>query len=333
MTAACCLQPLARMVLIVTFVVSGLTACSRPADQAEHDEHAHHGSHAEEDAHGDGAAHEDHHEEGRVVLTPEQIAATGIVVQPAMPGRIDRGIALLGEVRPNGDRIAHIVPRFPGIARDVRRRLGDSVQAGDVLAVIESSESLAPYDLKTLIDGVVIEKHITRGEAVSREQSAFIVADLSTVWVDLAVYQKDLRDVRTGQAVRITGASDAPAAEGVVSYITPVVDQQTRTATVRVVLQNRDGDWRPGTFVTAHLLDPLEARIAIPKVALQTIEQRSVVFVEHDGAFEPRDVRIGRSGDTQVEVAVGLNPGELFVAANSFILKAELGKGAAEHDH
>ena len=127
-----------------------------------------------------------------VRLSPEQLAAAGIEIAAAGPGAVDIGTELVGEVHPNGDRLAHITPRFPGIVRDVLKNAGDPVRAGDVLAVIESSDSLAPYSMKTAIDGVVIAKDLTRGEAVERTKQAFVVADLASVWVDLAVYQKDL---------------------------------------------------------------------------------------------------------------------------------------------
>ena len=277
------------------------------------------------------------HEEGHdatalVHLTPEQIGAADITIATAGPGSIDAGVDLLGEVQPNGDRLAHVVPRFPGIVREVRKTIGDSVKSGDVLAVIESSESLAPYELKTLIAGLIIQKHLTLGEAVARETEAFVVADLSTVWVDLSVYQKDLSRIRMGQPVRVYGGEDIGDAEGRISYVTPSVDAVTRTATARIVLANPDGQWRPGMFITARVLEPIQVPLAVPHSAIQTVEGRSVVFVETEDGFQPRPVRLGREGGEVVEVVEGLAPGERFVAGNSFLLKAELGKGEAEHE-
>jgi cobalt-zinc-cadmium efflux system membrane fusion protein len=290
-----------------------------------HDEPTHHDDHGEE--------HDDDHGPARVRLTAEQIAYFGVTIVTAAPGTIDRGVFLPGEVRPNGDELAHIVPRFPGIVREVMRNAGDRVRAGDVLAVIESSESLAPYPLTTLIDGTIIEKHLTRGEAIERDQEAFVVADLSTVWVDLTVYQKDLPQLRVGQSVHVDGGPGLPEGTGTISYLTPVVDQPTRTATARVVLPNPDGDWRPGMFVRGHVLDPTPAALVIPRAAIQLVEREPVVFVETKDGFEPRPITVGRSGETHVEVLAGLRAGERLVGANSFLLKADLGKSAAEHDH
>ena len=289
-----------------------------------------------EDAAGSGVERREndrpHEDEKTIHLTGEQLAGAGITFAAAAPGIIDAGVDLLGEIRPNDNQLAHIVPRFPGIVREVRRTIGDAVRSGDTLAVIESSESLAPYELKTLIDGVIIEKHLTRGEAVSRESEAFVVADLSTVWVDLSVYQKDLPRVRLGQPARVHAGESVPDADGQISYITPSVDQLTRTATARVVLPNPDGRWRPGMFVTARAFQPIAVPLAIPHPAVQTVEGRAVVFVESAKGVEPRAVTLGREGGEQVEVLSGLSPGERFAATKTFLLKAELGKGEAEHE-
>jgi cobalt-zinc-cadmium efflux system membrane fusion protein len=292
----------------------------------EHGDHGH--DHGEREGH-----HGDEHGATAVRLTPGQMAYFGVTVAEAGPGSVDLGVFLPGEIRPNGDRLAHIVPRFPGIVRDVRKNVGDPVEAGDTLAVIESSESLARYELKTFIGGTVIEKHLTLGEAVNSDRQAFVIADLATVWVDLSVYQKDVLHVRTGQSVHIDGGPGLPEATGTISYITPVVDQPTRTATARVVLANPEGSWRPGMFVNAHVLDPAPAGIVVPRSAMQLVAQAPVIFVETDEGFEPRPVTIGRAGDTHVEIVAGLRPGERFVATNSFLLKAELGKSEAEHEH
>ncbi len=295
-------------------------------------------AHVHRDGDGEHADARDHaaREGGRgdyVRVGPEQRQRLGIALETAGPGTIDSFTELPGEVRPNGDRLAHIVPRYPGIVREVRKTVGDTVKAGEVLAVVESSESLATYQLTTAIDGVVIEKHLTQGEAIDRDKGAFLVADLANVWVDLAVFQKDLDKVARGQTVRIGAGKEVAPAEGVVSYLTPTVDPPTRTATARVVLPNGDGRWRPGMFVTGRVLAPVQASLVVPLTAVQTYEGNPVVFVERDQGFEPRPIVLGARGESLVAVLSGLEPGERFVASNSFLLKAELGKGEAGHEH
>jgi len=273
----------------------------------------------------------EHQSEG-IRISPDERAAFGVEVAAASPGRIDSGAELLGAVQPNGDRLAHIVPRFGGIVRDVRRAAGDFVHSGDVLATIESNESLAPYEVRTLIDGIVLKRHLTRGEAVDRERQAFVIADLSNVWVELSVYQRDLARVEVGQAVRVHTVEEGPSADGVVSYITPALDPETRTATARVVLANPGRRWLPGMFVAGRTLAGGEVGIAIPRQALQSLAGRRVVFVETGEGFEPRPVRLGLEGETFIEVVGGLSAGERIAVTNTFLLKAELSKTEAEHE-
>lgn len=291
------------------------------------DEHAHGNDHDGEDGH----AHEA--DPGEVHVTAEQRQRFAVTVAEAGPGEIDLGVDLPGEVHPDGNRVAHIVPRFPGIVKEVRRNIGDAVKSGDVLAVVESSESLAPYPLTTALDGTVIEKHLTRGEAIDRDKQAFVVADLSTVWVDASVFQKNLSRIHVGDRVLVFADDAAAAAEGTISYITPVVDAPTRTATARVVLPNTGGRWRPGMFVTVRALEAVQVPVAIDRRAVQTIDGKSVVFVETDHGFAIRPVVLGRGGPTRVEVLSGLAPGERYAVGNTFLLKAEAGRGTAEHEH
>lgn len=272
------------------------------------------------------------HGQGEPRFHVEDFERSGVRVVAASAGTVDVGFDLPGEVRPNGDRLAHLAPRFPGLVREVRKRAGDTVRTGEVLAVVES-ETLALFELKAAFDGIVVDRHVAPGEAVNRERPAFIVADLSTVWVDIHVYQSALPELRLGQAVRIAAAAGGAEAEGLVSYIAPVVDQATRTAGARVVLPNPEGTWRPGLFVTVTVLNPVPAPVVVARQAIHTFEDASVVFVVDGDHFEPRRVVLGRRGRTTVEVAAGLSPGDRFAEEGSFLVKAELGKGAAGHEH
>ena len=288
-------------------------------------------AHEEGKQHGDG---EEHHDEIR--MSAEQLAEHGISLAVAGPGTVDVAIELSGVIRPNGDHLAHIVPRFPGMVREVKRTVGDPVQAGDVLAIVESSSSLARYQLQTMIAGVVLERHVTLGDAVGSETQAFVVADLRDVWADLSLFQRDLARVRIGQTVRVSAKSFAEGertTDGKISYIAPIVDDATRTAVARTVLPNPSGSWRPGMFVAARVLDPQNAPVVVPEAAIQTVEGRAAVFVAKEEELEVRPVVLGRRGETQSEVVSGLEAGERFAATGTFLLKAELGKGAAEHEH
>jgi len=292
---------------------------------------------AEQHGHGQDhnpqSGHSEHHEDA-VKLSPSQIAEFGVEVGVVGPGRITTHVVLPGEVLPNADRIAHIVPRYAGIVREVRSRIGDTVTTGEVLAVIESSESLTPYELKTLMDGTVIAKHITRGEAVTRDTQAFVIANLSDVWIELSIYQRDLNRVNVGQHVSISTGHDHPGVDGMISYVSPVVDEDTRTSRARLVMSNPDGAWRPGMFVTGRVaVNAADVPIAVPLTALQSVEGRSVVFVQDDDGFEARAVELGRASTSHAEILSGLSAGERYVRKGGFILKAELGRSELSEGH
>lgn len=281
---------------------------------------------------------EDAHAEARRVELPEEVLEEfGVEVATAAPGVLIRSVSLPAEVRANENRLAHIAPRFAGVATDIRSEVGDRVEAGDTLAVIEGSQSLAPYPLRTLIGGVVIERHVTRGEPVSQERGPlFTVADLGTVWVDLSVYQRYLSDLSPGQRVVVSAGHGLAEAEGELSYVAPVVDEHTRTAIARVVLPNPEGIWRPGMFVTARVeIARDEVPVAVRRSALSTLDGRTVVFVRKGEGFEARPVVTGLQGEETVEVVSGLGPGERYVAHGAFTLKSELGREelAGGHAH
>jgi cobalt-zinc-cadmium efflux system membrane fusion protein len=145
------------------------------------------------------------------------------------------------------------------------------------------------------------------------------------VWIDLSVYQRDLARVRPGQAARVIAGHDLPETEGVVSYVTPVVDESTRTATARIVLENPDGFWRPGMFATAEVMvERVEVEVGVPASALQSLADQTVVFVQGAEGFRPRPVVAGKRDGQWVEIREGLAPGEKIVVEGAFTVKSEL---------
>ncbi|KKM01556.1 hypothetical protein LCGC14_1793260, partial [marine sediment metagenome] len=199
-------------------------------------------------------------------------------------------------------------------------------------------EQLGVYPLRAPFAGTVIDKHITLGEMLSNDAPVFTVADLSTVWVDLSVYQKDLPHVRKGQIVHIALGKETPPVEGKIAFVSPIVDSGTRTAKARIILPNPNGVYRPGLFVTADIdISAKSVPVLVPKAAVQRIEDRNVVFVPTDNGLEARPVRLGQSSRTHVEIAEGLSAGQKYVAKGAFQLKAQIvtsGLGAhAGHGH
>jgi len=198
----------------------------------------------------------------------------------------------------------------------------------------QSDVTYTRYEIKAPFDGVVIQKHISLGEVLEENAEAFVIADLESVWVDVQIYQKDLAAIRKGQNVTIQIGHGVPDARGAIDFVGPLLGEETRTALARVVLGNPDGHYRPGMFVTARVAvatSPVE--IAVAKSALQTVDERTVVFVKTAEGYAPRPVEIGRRNTLSVEVVSGLEPGDLYVREGAFTLKAQLSKGAFGDGH
>jgi len=322
-------------------------------------------------------------------------------------------VELPGEIKPNENRLARIVPRASGVVRSVLKSAGDEVRTGDLLAVLDSRDvadakaaymaarkraenanitmrreeelwkkritpeldylaakkaydeanielqstenklhyfgfsdeyikrlpsqadvSYTHYEIRAPFGGTVIEKRIAPGEYLKDEKEAFVIADLSSVWVNISVYQKDMASLHKGQQVTISTGAKIPDAKGVISYISPITGEETRTATARVVLTNRQGLWRPGLFVTARVkIDEVPIPIVLPKTAIVSEGTVSQVFVEKQEGFALMPVTVGRSDDTSVEVTSGIEKGQKIVASGAFTLKAQLSKGAFGDGH
>ena len=308
---------LSRLFFLVLTVNILLIACSKETTQKD-----------------EGLADHEEHQEQIVQLSDQQLEEFGIELGVVGPDKLHIEKELSGEIVIEPDRLAHIVPRFPGIVKEVWKHIGDKVKKGEVLAIIESNESLSNYEVKSLIAGTVTDKHLTLGEVIIDESHAFTITDLSSVWANLSVYQKDLPYIKIGQKVIISAGSDSPETTGKISYISPLLDEATRTATARVVLSNPEGHWRPGLFITGHVeIDAEEVDIVIPKTALENIGDQKVVFIQTPAGFVAQPVTLGKSSRTHVEVRSGISHGQKFVVKGGFTLKAELAKSSFGDEH
>jgi membrane fusion protein, heavy metal efflux system len=268
-----------------------------------------------------------------VVMTDVKVAAAGIELAKASSAVLNDNLLLNGIVQPNQELLVQVTPRFPGIVRDVRKRIGDRVQKGDVLAIVESNQSLTPYELKAALGGTVIDRQTTLGEYVSEQKPAFVIADLSTVWVDFSVYRRDLGRVNVGDQVLIDAADSKPMIEAKISYLSPVGSSDTQSAVARAVVPNTEQRLRPGLFITGRLtVSARQVPVAVKASALQTVENRTVVFVRDGDKFEVREVEIGERNAEYVEITFGVLEGDTYAAKNSFIVKAEMAKGGADND-
>ncbi|CAA2141704.1 efflux RND transporter periplasmic adaptor subunit [Hyphomicrobium sp. ghe19] len=405
--------------------VIGLETQAQSAHAAKEDDHGHDHSSAHE--HGGepvggpendhGSGHESGHEKGseKLAIAAEQIAQSKISVQPAESGVLRARLRVPGTIIPDRNRVGRVPSKVVGTVAELRKGLGDFVQAGEVIAILDSREvadakseyiaaivnfrlqetlyqrektlwekqvsseqrvlradatfretqvrrdvakqklsalgvgdesiakladagqetaGLERYEIKAPISGRIVEQLVDIGTPMGAEGQAhelYALADLSKVWVELTVSPQDLPSIREGQQLAIEGTGKS---DGTIVFTSPVLNQDTRSARVIASVDNRDGAWRPGSFVTADIaVSETKAELVIPKAALQTIEGRTRVFVRTPEGFEAREITIGDDDGKAVEVLSGLKAGELIAVANTFLLKAELGKSEAAHDH
>jgi cobalt-zinc-cadmium efflux system membrane fusion protein len=343
--------------------------------------------------------------EARVTMSDAQWQQAGVEIAKAGPAKIATKLQLLGEVRYNGDRTVHIVPRTAGRVESVAVSAGERVKKGQVLAVLSSqmladqrSEQLAAhkrlvlarttyarekklweekisaeqdylqaqatlqeaeiaeqsarqklvalggtagggsdltrFEIRSPIDGVVTEKNLSVGEALKEDSAVFSVSDLSTVWVEAPVAVQSLTAISSGQKVTVRANAFTAEAEGKVAYVSSLLGEQTRSATARIVLANPKGLWRPGLPVTVEVVsDEAQVPVAVAAEAIQSLRGWQVVFGRYGDAFEARPLTLGRSDGQFVEVLEGLNAGEQYATKNSFLIKADIGKSGASHDH
>lgn len=335
------LHHLSPSALRTCFLVAFALAVIIPLPTARAGDHDHGHGHGheeeEEDHHGHdegGGGHHDHEETAPVELDVEAMKAFGVTVKTAGPGAIRVTLSLNGQLVPHEEKVAHVTPRYPGVVREVRKRIGDSVTKGEVIAVVESNQSLQPYELKSPLDGIVVARHATAGEFAAEGTAIFEVGNYEELFADLYLFSSDVGKARVGQAVSILVPGQPHPIEATVSFLSPVTDPLTQSRVVRVGVANPSGSLQPGMFVTADVVqEEVKVPVAVDASALRTSEGNTVVFADHDGRLEPRPVTVGRKGRDTVEIVKGLAAGERYAAGNTFVLQAELEKGEAEHEH
>ena len=196
----------------------------------------------------------------------------------------------------------------------------------------EANTAISRYELHAPVAGRIVMKHLSVGERITEEESAYSIADLSTVWLNVSVYAKYFHEISEGQPAMVV--ADGRKATGRISYVSSAVSEATRTIIARIVLDNTDRLWRPGEFVTVQLETARgEVPLAVPIEAVQVYEGHDVVFVQDEDGIEPYPVELGRRNHELIELVSGPPVGTPIVVRNSFLIKAELGKSAAGHGH
>ena len=270
--------------------------------------------------------------EGRTTIGPEMSQAFGIETATAGPATIDQSINVVGAIVANNEYTRSITARFDGLVQNVNVRIGDRVEEGNPLLRVESSASLNPYTINAPISGIVTQRYINPGEQTNGAVLLEIM-DTSKVWAELSIFPGQRSQVSSGADVTISAPVSGAVTTGTIDNFNMTVSGN-QAITARVTLDNSDGLFPPGTFIEAQIrTGESEVPLAVRRESLQAFRDFTVVYEKIGNTYEVRMLELGRQDDEWIEVLGGLRPGAEYVTTNSYILKADVEKSGASHDH
>jgi cobalt-zinc-cadmium efflux system membrane fusion protein len=271
--------------------------------------------------------------EGRTTIAASAAESMGIVTSLAGPAVLKEQLSLSGVVQADPARISRVRARYAGVVREVAVQPWSLVSKGVLLARVQSNESLQNYSINAPISGVLVEHRAQVGESTG-EENLFSIVDLSKVWVELDLFQNDLHRVAEGQSAEVLDLDGHQLAAGRISRIAPLAIHGSQSVRARMVIDNASGQLRPGQFVTGRIvIAETTVPLAVEKTALQRFRDFDVVFEQVGEIYEVRMLELGRADAQRVQVLGGLTAGARYVTANSYLIKADVEKSGASHDH
>ena len=271
--------------------------------------------------------------EGRVRIETTMAEQSGIETAVAGPGMLEITRALTGRVHVDSGRVSRVRARYPGLIESVSARAWTRIEQGQKLARVQSNDSLQSYTISAPISGWVVDRAAQVGEVTGTEP-LFVIADLSELWVELDVFDHDLDAVKLGQSVLLYGLHGEKIAQGRIDQLSPLAIHAAQSVRARVIVPNPDGTLRPGQYVRAEaIVEKRPVELLVPKAALQSFRDFTVVYEQVGEQYEVRMLELGAEDADEVEVLGGLKPGARFVTRNSYLIKADIEKSGASHDH
>lgn len=310
------MKQLQYTVSLLTFALILLTASLNGYADEEH-------GHAHEDA----GEHED-----STTISSYYIQASGIKSEIAGPQTLVQTDTLFGVISPVQDQVFRLHASFPSMIEKVFVQVGDQVKKGQELARLTNIQTLQSYTLKTPSAGEITSRSVNTGDRVDAEE-ILVVSDLSKVWVDMSAFPENIERLKVGQSAKVYDLHDHEKSMGKISYIAPKMSGG-HIARARIVINNNEGHWRPGMHVKADIeIGRKPVELAIKVNALQVFENANVIFERKGNNFSARKISLGERNDQWAEVISGIDQGTEYVSENSFLIKADLLKSGAGHDH
>ena len=298
-------------------------SCVINADEKHEHEHE-----EEEHFHEHNDEHEEHSDSTNIHnAMADQV---GIKTENAGPGLIRQTITVYGRLHAASEQMSHIRARFAGLIVRVQAGIGDEVEAGALLAEVESNDSLKTYEIRAPISGVVTERHANAGEFTG-EQILFAIASFDTLWVELKVFPSQRAKIRPGQRVIIPYENRIFKTH--ISHLVPAQESQAFVL-ARASVNNLEGYLTPGLMVESQVVvNEVEKPLIVRNSALQEIEGSVGVFIKSADEYSHAVLELGIRDGEYTEVLSGLQAGDNYVVENAYLVKADIEKSAAEHVH
>lgn len=270
--------------------------------------------------------------EGRTKIETAVASAMEIETSIAGPVVLQETINVFGQITANPEAVSNIGARFAGVIKSVSASIGDTVKKGQTLATIESNESLKLYSIKAPISGVLTQRNANPGEQTGDRQ-LFTLIDTSTVWVELYLFPADHKRVHIGAPVSMEVANDNESVQGKIEAIN-VTAEANQSVKARMTVNNKNGLLKPGSFIKAQIkVAEHPVPLAVKRSGLQAFRDFTVVYAQIAEEYEVRMLELGRQDNEWIEVLGGLEAGTQYVSENSYIIKADIEKSGASHDH
>lgn len=270
--------------------------------------------------------------EGRTTIPAKIAEGAGIRSEKVGPATLTETVTLYGRIVANPERQREVSARYPGLIRSVRKGLGDEVRSGEVLATIEANDSLREYMLTAPLAGVITARDANAGEQTG-ERVLFTVTDPTAVMAELSVFPRDRARVQPGAAVTLRLADAQATATGRIARIAPQLGAN-QSVVARVPIESDAITFLPGSLITADVaISQRDVPLAVKTAGLQPFRDFTVVYAQVGETYEVRMLELGGQYGEWTEVLGGIDPGETYVSEGSFVIKADIEKSGASHDH
>ncbi|MCC7394927.1 MAG: efflux RND transporter periplasmic adaptor subunit [Sphingomonadaceae bacterium] len=271
--------------------------------------------------------------EGRTRITAAAAREGGITIAHAGPATIGDTRELFGTVALNPNARSEIRGQFPGRIVSITKNVGDRVRRGELLARIESSESLQTYPVYASVSGVVAERNGNVGD-VTFDRALYVITDPAATNVEFNIFPRDLGAIRPGMRIAIETLDGQIVGDTTLSGYLPEGNRAAGTALMRASLPNRDGRWRAGMALRGRvIINAARVPLAVRTSAIQRFRGLDVVFANYGEDYEARMLELGRQTSEWTEVLSGIDAGTPYVVGGAFLVRSDIEKSGASHDH